>query len=213
MRHADASAIGPDPLEHQRQAKGKTMLLAVHRGNPVTRATTSLVAFIALMILVSCARPAPPLDITPSAATSPAAVTEIVQDPTQAETALISAGIADPARRVLIQVLVPEVLADLTLFGPGATARPRDVRIVVVGDGATDTVVSIRALPLYRTVANALVTGALPRLAVADRVLEARVAAITSNALDEGRQINGAVLTIVLPGLTQDGRALRISDE
>lgn len=183
-----------------------TMSMAIRRGALQGQVWSLVLAL--LLGLSACARPNPALDLAPLASADQPTVVALVRQPSGAEATLTTAGIGDPARQTLVSMLIPEILADLTLFGPEASARPRDVRVVVAGDGAADTVVSLRGLPLYRTTADALVTGALPRLAVADRVLEARIAAITSNALDEGRQINGAVLTLVLDGLSQDGQSL-----
>ena len=59
---------------------------------------------------------------------------------------------------------------------------------------------------------DALNAGQLSRLAIADRVLESRVAAISADAIDSGRQINGAVMTVVIQGLAQDGEKLILTE-
>ncbi|MEM9138343.1 MAG: hypothetical protein AAGB15_00805 [Pseudomonadota bacterium] len=187
------------------------MQLISRFSNASVRPLASLICAVTIA-LAACSAPRPALDIAPATQASRNAVVALVQDASAADGILATDGISNPARRTLIASLVPEILADLTLFGPEASARPRDVRFVVAGDGAEDAITSLRAVPLYRTVADALVTGALPRLAVADRVLEARIAAITSNALDQGRDVNGAVLTIVVQGVRQNGQALIIWD-
>ena len=152
------------------------------------------------------------LDIGPLAQASRTAIQQAVLDQAQGDAVLTSEGMADPAQRKLVLSLISEILADLTLFGAEATARPKDVRIVVLGQGAADTLVSLRTLPLYRSVADALNAGALSRLAIADRVLESRVAAISADALDSGRKINGAVITVVMQGLAQDGAKLIVTE-
>ena len=167
---------------------------------------------MALTALTACGSAKPALPIGPLTQASAATIQIAVKDPARGEQALTADGVANPAQRKLILTLISEILADLTLFGAEATARPQDVRIVVLGNGAQDTVTSQRTLPLYRSVADALNAGQLSRLAIADRVLESRVAAISADAIDSGRQINGAVMTVVIQGLAHDGEKLILTE-
>jgi len=173
------------------------------------------VVLVALTILVGCSGAKKPvsLDLRAASDAPEVAAIALVSNPGESASILTAAGVTDPARQALITKLVPEVLADLSLFGAEATARPRDVRIVVLGDGAEDAVVSQRALPLYRTLGDALAENALRRLDVADRVLESRIAAISADALDQGREINGATVTVVLKGLAHDGDRLLLTGD
>lgn len=178
--------------------------------------TTRIRAFgliLGLGILAACAAKPTTLDLRAASDVTDIVAIALVHQADDQEAILTAAGVTSPGQQAYIMKLVPEVLADLTLFGPEATALPRDVRIVVVGDGAEDAVISQRALPLYRTLGNALVTGSLRRLDVADRVLESRIAAISANAIDQGREINGATVTVVLKGLTHDGDQLIVTSE
>lgn len=175
---------------------------------------TRMMAVFALAMLTACGGSRPPnVDLTAASNVPEVAAIALVSQPDRADAILVAAGVTDPARQALITRLVPEVLADLTLFGAGATARPRDVRIVVIGSGADDAVTSQRVLPLYRTLGEALKANALRRLDVADRVLESRIAVIAADAVDKGREINGATLTVVLKGLAHDGDKLFLADD
>ncbi|MEM7059618.1 MAG: hypothetical protein AAF557_18695 [Pseudomonadota bacterium] len=181
----------------------------------ITTRIRILAALTAVVSLGACAASKKPvtLDLVAASSTPEVAAIALVSQPDQGPEILAAAGIADPARQALIMELVPEVLADLSLFGADATARPRDVRIVVLGDGASDAVTSQRALPLYRTLGEALAANALRRLDVADRVLESRIAVIAADAVDQGREVNGATLTVVLKSITHDGDRLLLSGE
>lgn len=172
-------------------------------------------ALIVLTVLVACGGSSKPttLDLRVASNTPDVAAIALVSSPEESTSILTAAGVTDPARQALITKLVPEILADLTLFGAEATARPRDVRIVVIGDGAQDAVISQRALPLYRALGEALSANALRRLDVADRVLQSRIAAIAADALDQGREINRATVTVVLKGLAHDGDRLLLTGE
>jgi len=139
-------------------------------------------------------------------------VVRVVRDWRRADEVLISLGVIEAAHGRLVKALIAELLADLTLFSAGATERPRNVRVVILGRGAPDLVVSQRALGLYRTLAAALDAGALPRRAVTDLVLLSQLAGAVTRALDAGKRIDGGVFTTVLQGLAHDGREVLETD-
>ena len=96
------------------------------------------------------------------------------------ESVLNRQGISDPVRIRFVADLVPEILADIVFLDAGKAGRLADLQLAVNGAGQPDISVSLRALPLYQTLDDALASGRLPDESLSELVLQSGLASAVS---------------------------------
>lgn len=163
---------------------------------------------LCVAVLAACQPRAPTIDLRPLATLPSESARAVISDWPRRHEVLVASGISDRAQRQYLVDLIPEILADLALFGAGAQARPRDVRMVLRGEGSADIEVSLRALPLFRTVADLRRARALPANRVRTLVLDSALSEAINRAPAGELDLGQSVISLVFIGLAHDGRSL-----
>lgn len=132
----------------------------------------------------------------------------MVRDWSNAENVLFEQGICDPAQVLIITELVPEILADLYFIQADCLGHLGDVRLTVSGLGQKDLELSLRDLPLYRSLSAAWEAQELPQELVTALIRHTGLASAIAKTLETGTDIEGAVLSVSPVGVVHDGNRL-----
>ena len=148
------------------------------------------------------------LDIASLSKLKQTQVLVLLNDWPNAHAALEKFGNKDKAHQQFLIELIPEILADILIDRSGTLGKLKSVDLIIIGKNAPDISVSLRTLPLYKTLQSVLDSPNQPKSVIINLARSSAFADSLSKAVKGGADLNGAAAATALIGIRHDGKKL-----